>query len=85
MSVNDVNLSELIQVFPNPVKDNLTIEATTDVIINEVLIYSINGQVIKKEQNSTSQNITLNNLPNGLCFLQIQTNKGLLNKKIVVE
>jgi len=83
LAVNDFNLSELIEVYPNPVKDNLTIK-TTNLTINEMTIYAINGQIIKRVQN-TAQTIDVKNIKNGLYFLQIETDKGILTKKVVIN
>ena len=52
------------------------------------IIYNSLGQVIKKEKLEFKNNtatITTKELPNGVYTLQIKTEYGTLNKKILIE
>jgi len=96
VSINNVTLSEAeawFKVFPNPANEVLNVELK---MINEELsiqnllfiIYNSLGQVIKKEKLEFKNNtatITTKELPNGVYTLQIKTEYGTLNKKIVIE
>ncbi len=96
VSINNVTLSEAeawFKVFPNPANEILNVELK---MINEELsiqnllfiIYNSLGQVIKKEKLEFKNNtatITTKELPNGVYTLQIKTEYGTLNKKIVIE
>ncbi|MBU2938775.1 T9SS type A sorting domain-containing protein [Lacinutrix sp. C3R15] len=84
LSVNEIDANKsLFSVYPNPTKNKLTvsIEAAAD-----YSIVSVNGQLIKKGQLQTGENI-LNtyNLSNGLYFLQVITKEGVFTKKIIKQ
>ena len=89
---NTIDLSnEKTIIFPNPVKNNLTIQfpKTIDSDI-EVTIISINGQVVKKqiitqnEQIDYQKQIDVTDLKNGIYLLQLNSNNYSKTLKIVV-
>jgi len=75
LSVENVNLIK-VNLFPNPVKELLTIDIANSVLKN-VLIYDELGQ---KLMESTAKNINVSNLNSGMYFVEISTESG---KKIV--
>jgi hypothetical protein len=68
-----------LQVFPNPAKDEIFI--TTELRVEKVEIYSISGELLIVE-NSFSGKIPISTLPQGIYFLNVLTNKGLIAHKI---
>ena len=89
---NTIDLSnEKTIIFPNPVKNNLTIQfpKTIDSDI-EVTIISINGQVVKKqiitqnEQIDYQKQIDVTDLKNGIYLIQLHSNNYSKTLKIVV-
>lgn len=90
---NTIDISpEKMIIFPNPVKNNLTIQFpnTIDADI-EVTITTTNGQVIKKQiifQNELIDNqkqIDIADLKNGIYILQLNSNNYSKTLKIVVQ
>ena len=89
---NTIDLSdEKTIIFPNPVKNNLTIQFPNTIDSDtEVTIISINGQVVKKQiisQNELIDNqkqIDVNDLKNGIYLLQLHSNNYSKTLKIVV-
>lgn len=73
-----------LTISPNPVDDilNFTLN-TAENHSYKCSIYNSNGKIVKTEH-STSQ-IYVKNLPKGLYFIQIETNKGLITKKFVKQ
>ncbi len=84
LATENAILDKNISVFPNPVKDVLTITSSNEVLINSIVVYSITGKIISKN-NVFDNNFNLNNLLKGFYFIKIKTNKGTLTKKIVVN
>ena len=86
--VGGVGVDELsqnsIRVYPNPVKDVLTIESVSN--IQQVQIYNITGQVVLTTQTS-SKSVTMNTslLKSGIYFLKVKTDSGSFDKKINVQ
>lgn len=73
---NAVNLG----VFPNPATNKITIES--DVKVNKVTIFTITGQVVG-EYNTTE--IDIHELASGIYFVNVATDNGTKNIKIVKE
>ena len=81
---NNTN-SNKIKIFPNPVKNHFSIESSENIKINQIKIYNFSGQEIYSEaiaQKQVQVNITLPDLANGIYIIQIDTENGLINKKI---
>lgn len=92
MSVSNEDVAEAIDlnVYPNPADDELFVEF--DLAQNQLLqinLYHANGQKIRTINSSTNgiQAITLDvsDLKSGVYFLELQTEKGMLTKSIVVS
>jgi endonuclease I len=81
----EINLETLITVYPNPAKDVLHINVNDAIIINEVSLYSFNGQLIKKDKELSGNKLDITSLSKGFYFVNISTNKGVLTKKVIVE
>lgn len=87
----DLSLEKTI-IFPNPVKNNLTIQFPNTIDSDtEVTINTMNGQVIKKQiisQNELIDNqkqIDIADLKNGIYLLQLNSNNYSKTLKIVVQ
>lgn len=50
-SVNEIDLSKLINAYPNPTTGNLTLENSSQKTIEEVRIYDASGRLIQTEKN----------------------------------
>lgn len=68
-------------LYPNPVKDILSINATTTVI-EQVEIYSVLGKKVK-EINADFNKVNINNLPTGVYVVKIYSEKGITAKKLI--
>ncbi len=82
---DETNLS----VFPNPVKDGtLSVKTfgSNETIISYAL-YSLTGEKMRQEKTDVRGELKLNvsNLPGGLYFLRIQTTRGQIVKKIIIN
>lgn len=78
-----VGISEMINsiavnVFPNPTSGIISIE--TNDLIEEIVLMSANGQMITR---TTEKTVDLTSLPSGVYFLNIETNNGVITKKIL--
>jgi len=69
-------------VYPNPVNDNFNVVLPAGEQINSIRVYSVGGHLLKDFRNNQVL-FHLNDLPSGVYFLQIETNKGITEKKIV--
>jgi hypothetical protein len=80
----DENHIDGLTVYPNPAKDHLNIAA--DVNINNVMLYNFAGQVIVNTQvNNNAYMLNASNLNPGVYMLRIDTEKGSVTKRIIIE
>jgi len=82
--INQVNVQDNIQVYPNPANDCVYV---TGKDINEVKIFSISGVLLKKQTTTASNNrIDVQGLASGIYMVQIKTgNNSVVIKKIVKQ
>lgn len=85
LSVQDFNKSGL-SMFPNPVLDHVSIANNENIQINTYEVVDINGRkLINKKYDPNNNLIDLSNLTKGIYFIQLDTEKGILSKKIIKE
>ncbi len=79
---NNLQMEELV-LFPNPASEIIHITNNNSLILN-TSIFTISGQLIQKNiTNSNSCDINISQLVNGFYFIQIETTKGNITKKII--
>ncbi|RIA08957.1 putative secreted protein (Por secretion system target) [Flavobacteriaceae bacterium MAR_2010_72] len=84
LSIQD-NLLLLTRIFPVPANDNITVDTKTN-FTERIKLIDLNGKVIKTFEVDTNLNkIDVSNFAKGTYILQIKTDKGLLNKKIIIN
>lgn len=72
-------LKDNINIFPNPISNTLEIQLSSQVFIENVEVITISGKKLF-ETNNTS--IDFSALQAGLYFLEIETSKGTITKKV---
>jgi uncharacterized repeat protein (TIGR01451 family) len=85
LSVNDYNLELALELFPNPAKSVLNIKSNQS--ISDYKIVDIKGRVIQSQNTiqKSEFSIDLRELSNGIYFVNLQTEFGLLVKKIIIR
>jgi ELWxxDGT repeat protein len=82
LATNEFQLNEnAIKLFPNPSKSFF--ELLGEVAIEEVVIYSIQGQLVKSFQKQSQYIIS--DLAKGMYIVKINTTEGILNKTLIIE
>ena len=87
-SINELDLSSEIQVYPNPSKDVVCLNfKSKEIVINTLQIIDLSGKVQKYIDVNRLEisKITVSDLSNGIYFLTANTNKGKFVKKISVQ
>ncbi|WP_117879849.1 M1 family aminopeptidase [Aureibaculum luteum] len=79
----DNEISSQFNVFPNPVTNILTITTTGLTSIENITIYNTLGQM--EREFTTSENIDVSTLTNGLHFIRIKTDKNTINKSFLKQ
>ncbi len=80
LGVNDYLLKS-VGVYPNPSKDIVAIQLPDEVILTKATIMDNTGKVFERKVSNNT--ISIADFATGIYFLTLQTDKGIVNKKIV--
>ncbi len=77
---------EQAEIYPNPTSDN-KVSINSDVILDEIDLISINGQLIQfiKKPSAVDKTYRIENLPKGFYFLKLYAENQSIVKKIMVN
>ncbi len=90
LSIDEPELADGFKMYPNPAKSTgfVQIEMPHNSVLNRVSIYSIGGNLVQEtevEQQGNEIKVSLANLASGMYFLNIQTSRSSVIKKLIVE
>lgn len=81
-SINEVENSFPIKIYPNPVTDRIIIENETTNKITQVQLFDFSGQKVSLTMNNNEINVS--QLDNGIYFIQLLFSSGQIqNRKII--
>lgn len=83
LGVNEVSVTNDMDIYPNPAKNTLTIN-TDNLKVEMFKILDVTGKTVQTGAIHLKK-INISNLPKGLYFVQIQTEKGITVKRFVKE
>lgn len=84
VSVRDTKLAGKIQMYPNPVRNELTINSTTD--ISKVIITNTLGKVVGNMVYTNNKTVNTNNLSKGMYFVTFVNADGTkVTQKLIKE
>ena len=84
LSITETSLIKNISLYPNPVQDILNLSTQSDKYINSVQVYDLLGKLVTQEKNNPQQ-IDVSLLKRGVYLVKIETDKGVITKKVVKE
>lgn len=74
-----------VQVFPNPAGKEVTVRVPENVQLEKVLLYSLDGKLCGKYDHIAAGEVRLNVGQTGIFILEIHTDKGVTNRKLLVQ
>lgn len=81
LSINEANINSTVNIYPNPAHDYITIDADG---IRSIQLINLMGQTIMRKQVCGSNvNLSLNNIPNGVYFVRVETANNTIVRKLV--
>lgn len=84
LSVHNV-IDHSTNIYPNPVKNNITI-TNSNFIINSVELYNISGKKVRSEiVNSMQTNLNVSGLEKGIYIMNIKSKDTSIKRKLVIE
>jgi len=83
-SIEENDLNKQVSIYPNPARDYVKIETETNLI--SIAIFTLTGEIVLNE-NTTGLSFEFNTsgFKSGSYILKINTNKGVISKRLVVE
>lgn len=84
-SVNNPDVANAISIYPNPSSKGIIKVVTKGVVVNKIKIYTTKGKLCSTLHAKRGTSVKEAILPNesGIYFLQFETNKGTVVKKVV--
>ncbi|WP_309642570.1 T9SS type A sorting domain-containing protein [Flavobacterium sp.] len=72
-------------VFPNPIDNLISVKNDNNIVINSIVINDINGRIVKSQSFENLPNVQMNvaDLASGMYMMKINSDKGLVTKKII--
>ena len=88
--VNEIDLENLISVYPNPANGvfnfKMSTPITSGIASAQMKIYNVYGECIHEEASMSSNfQIDLSSQPNGIYFLRLKASKGTAIKKMIIN
>jgi len=85
LSVSNEELAAEFSVYPNPSRGNVTIRNSGNSTLESAEVFSVNGKKLQTHSFKNQDNLDLNSLASGLYFVKINSTKGSLVKKLLVQ
>jgi hypothetical protein len=81
LGLDENQLNSSINIYPNPSSDFVIIQSENE-IINSIQLFDLKGKKIEIDLIGSNK-IEIEELPSGVYVIKIQTNKGILNQKLI--
>ncbi|RYM33353.1 T9SS type A sorting domain-containing protein [Brumimicrobium glaciale] len=79
------DLEERLLMYPNPAQNEVAI-SIEDFNIESIIIVDVNGRTVQNQMvNGSNANINVSKLNQGVYFVKVETEKGMLNRKLIVR
>lgn len=82
--VSEINSNESVNIFPNPANNELNIEVSNKFQINSIKILDNTGKTVLIKTGN-NEKIMLDQLPEGLYFITIESENQTINKKFLIK
>ena len=87
LSTEIFNSIEDLNIYPNPFKDETTVDFGREIKEATITIVDVYGKLVEiyNVANQQTHIIKRNNKASGVYFLEIETNNGVINKKLILQ
>ena len=79
--LSENKLHPQIELFPNPAANEITLKLPKELTLNRISLYNTAGRLILDQQGGSKINVS--QLPNGIYFINLLTDKGSFRKKLI--
>ena len=82
LSTTNYDLSESLKVYPNPTREQVYLITTQNLEIEKVTVYNLQGKSLLSFDKDL-ETLNVEDLSTGIYLMKIETNRGLINKRLV--
>jgi hypothetical protein len=84
LSNTDFSFNDTVKLYPNPSSGIIYVQGL-DAKVNRVEVHDLSGKTIKTKMDFSGNSLDLSDLQDGMYFVLIHTDGGIVNKKVVVR
>jgi hypothetical protein len=86
LAIDNHALQNAISIYPNPNNGDININNTGNIVLEKAEIYTVTGKKVWVFNNIINQkSLTFNSLKSGLYFLKLDSDKGGIVKKLIIQ
>jgi hypothetical protein len=85
MGVNELINDSQVIVYPNPSNNQFFIEGLTNYTVNNISLHTFTGMKVLSIDTFKASSINVSDLERGLYIISIETSKGIIRKRILIE
>lgn len=85
LSNTSFDLADSVSIYPNPSSSDINI--STNVVLDQIEIITINGQLVQQIKKPSFENnsYTITNLPKGFYFVKLSSETNSITKKVLIN
>jgi hypothetical protein len=80
--ISSINKDDELKIYPNPANKSIAVSIPDDMKSYEINLLNMLGQTLLKTKSNV---IEVSNIPNGIYFVNVQSDKTILNKKVIIN
>ncbi len=84
LNVNENAIKECFTIYPNPVQNNINIDNNANCALTSIRVFDVFGRKVIEDFKPTNR-IDISFLSSGLLFVQLETDEGVITKKVIKE
>ena len=85
LSVTNVDVDNMVEVYPNPATDKVTVSTGTLVMKQLEIINSVGARVYLTDVNKNTATVDVSNLATGNYLIRVTTDSGIITNKLQVH
>jgi hypothetical protein len=86
LAINTANFNEhLVKIHPNPNNGNFSVQLPSTLSANSIRVSNVAGFEIEYHYDMFANTVSLSNALNGIYLLEVNTNQGIITKRILVN
>ncbi len=85
VGVSNISQNAAVKLFPNPAQSQVRIELENNAKLQEIRLFNAIGQLVLQQNATTENTLDVSKLAKGIYVVHVQSDKGILREKLLVE